>query len=53
MCGDEQSYRNAYAERNGGVGRGKLVTEGRMTTVLISRRDAMAMNRRTSISFQL
>ena len=53
LCGDERSYRNVYAERNGGVGRGKLVTEGTMTTVLISRRDTPAVNRSTRISFQL
>lgn len=52
LCGDGRSYRNVYAERNGGLGRGKLTTEGMMTTALISRRDAPAMNSSTSISSQ-
>lgn len=52
LCGDGRSYRNVYAERNGGLGRGKLATEGTMTTALISRRDAPATNRSMRISSQ-
>lgn len=30
FCGDEKNYKTVYAERNGVVGREKLMTEERM-----------------------